>query len=227
MSSPGPVVGFDLDMTLIDTRPGMRAVISELNAETGYRIDAAAVAEVLGPPLDQLLAPWVPQAQMPEVIERFREIYSEVAIEPVAALPGAHEALQAVHEHGGRVLVLTGKFEPNAERHLKHLDLTHDVLVGSRWACAKADVLVEYAATAYVGDHPADMRAACDAGAWAVGVSTGGYDAAALTASGADDVLASLNEFGPRVAETGIVGTQAAGPAACGVSGGEQCPADA
>lgn len=195
MSSPGPVVGFDLDMTLIDTRPGMRAVISELNAETGYGIDAAAVAEVLGPPLDQLLAPWVPECEMAQVTDRFREIYAEVAIAPVAALPGASEALRAVHEHGRRVLVLTGKFEPNAERHLKHLDLPYDVLVGSRWAQAKTDVLVEYAATAYVGDHPADMRAARDAGAWAVGVSTGGYDAAALREAGADDVLASLKEF--------------------------------
>ncbi|GAB3294195.1 HAD family hydrolase [Epidermidibacterium keratini] len=200
MSSAGPVVGFDLDMTLIDTRPGMRAVVGQLNAERGYGIDAAAVAEVLGPPLDQLLAPWVPQAEMPEVTDRFREIYAEVAIEPVEALPGAAEALESVHDHGGRILVLTGKFEPNAKRHLKHLDLPYDVLVGSRWATAKADVLSEYAATAYVGDHPADMRAARDAGAWAVGVSTGGYDAAALTEAGADDVLRSLKEFAASLA---------------------------
>ncbi|QHC02429.1 HAD hydrolase-like protein [Epidermidibacterium keratini] len=187
-------------MTLIDTRPGMRAVVGQLNAERGYGIDAAAVAEVLGPPLDQLLAPWVPQAEMPEVTDRFREIYAEVAIEPVEALPGAAEALESVHDHGGRILVLTGKFEPNAKRHLKHLDLPYDVLVGSRWATAKADVLSEYAATAYVGDHPADMRAARDAGAWAVGVSTGGYDAAALTEAGADDVLRSLKEFAASLA---------------------------
>ena len=38
------VVGFDLDMTLIDTRPGIAAVWDALAAETGVTIDSADAA---------------------------------------------------------------------------------------------------------------------------------------------------------------------------------------
>lgn len=50
---PLPItVGFDLDMTLIDTRPGMAATMLALGAETGVEIEVAAVVERLRPPLE-------------------------------------------------------------------------------------------------------------------------------------------------------------------------------
>ena len=54
------VVGFDLDMTLIDTRPGIAAVWDALSAETGVPIDSAAAVSRLGPPLSEELALWFP-----------------------------------------------------------------------------------------------------------------------------------------------------------------------
>ena len=50
------VVGFDLDMTLIDSRPGVHATICALVAETGVLIDPDVVVARLGPPLEQELA---------------------------------------------------------------------------------------------------------------------------------------------------------------------------
>ncbi|NUV50253.1 HAD family hydrolase, partial [Streptomyces sp. CAI-78] len=47
----GPVVGFDLDMTLIDSRPGIGAAYRVLAAETGVPIDVDLVVSRLGPPL--------------------------------------------------------------------------------------------------------------------------------------------------------------------------------
>ncbi|MBQ6643123.1 MAG: HAD hydrolase-like protein, partial [Saccharopolyspora sp.] len=49
-----------------------------------------------------------------------------------------------------------------------------------------------------VGDHLGDIVGAKTAGAVAVGVATGPYDAAALAEAGADVVLGDLTEF-PRV----------------------------
>jgi phosphoglycolate phosphatase len=59
----------------------------------------------------------------------------------------------------------------------------------------KAAVLTHIGAAAYVGDTPADMAAARQAGAFAVGVPTGSFGAAELTAAGATVVLDSLLRF--------------------------------
>ena len=56
------VVGFDLDMTLIDTRPGFAACLIALGEETGVQFDVDGLVSRLGPPLDVMLAPYFPDA---------------------------------------------------------------------------------------------------------------------------------------------------------------------
>src|SRR6478736_10524558 len=110
MSSPEPaplVVGFDLDMTLIDTRPGFAATMAVLAAETGVELDVEELGSRLGPPLDQLLAPYYPAERLPGLVDSFRAHYPDHAIAPTEALPGAHEALEAVRRYGGSRLVVT------------------------------------------------------------------------------------------------------------------------
>ena len=48
-------IGFDLDMTLIDPRPGMVAVMNALGEESGLPLDGEYFAAHLGPPLDHVL----------------------------------------------------------------------------------------------------------------------------------------------------------------------------
>ncbi|MGQ0804448.1 MAG: hypothetical protein ACT4PI_11380 [Actinomycetota bacterium] len=50
------VVGFDLDMTLIDSRPGILATLAALSEETGVRIDGELVVSRLGPTLESEMA---------------------------------------------------------------------------------------------------------------------------------------------------------------------------
>jgi phosphoglycolate phosphatase len=92
-------------------------------------------------------------------------------------------------------VVITGKYEPNARRHLTHLGLTVDALIGSAWAEGKVAAVRDHGVGVYVGDHPADMVSARAGGAVAVGVTTGAWDAVALTGAGADVVLADLTGF--------------------------------
>lgn len=125
------VVGFDLDMTLVDSRPGIAAVHDRLSQETGVYIDSALAVTRLGPPLDVEYAEWFPPEQVDAAIDRYRELYPELAIAPTLPLPGAREAVAAVRQLGGRVVVVTGKHEPNAALHLEHLGLDADVLVGN------------------------------------------------------------------------------------------------
>ncbi|MFJ2112347.1 MULTISPECIES: HAD family hydrolase [unclassified Streptomyces] len=190
-----PTVGFDLDMTLIDSRPGIHAVYQALSAETGVHIDADLVVSRLGPPVGEELAYWFPEDRIAELSDRYREIYPTLAIAPTHALPGAREAIAAVRELGGRSLVVTAKHGPNAGIHLRHLGIEPDTVVGGLWAEAKAEALREHGATVYVGDHTGDVRGARRAGALSVGVPTGPCDEVELRAEGADVVLRDLTEF--------------------------------
>src|SRR5664279_1323977 len=103
---PRLVIGFDLDMTLIDSREGVRTAMRALVAETGAPIDPDVVVERLGPPLERELAEWVPADQIDPLADRYRELYAEVGIEGTLALPGAAAALDAVHAMAGRTLVV-------------------------------------------------------------------------------------------------------------------------
>ncbi|MFJ6697171.1 HAD family hydrolase [Streptomyces sp. NPDC091272] len=192
---PGLAVGFDLDMTLIDSRPGIRAAYQQLSAETGVPIDADLVVTRLGPPLEDEIANWFPADRVEEAADRYRALYPTYAIEPTTALPGAREALEAVRAAGGRTVVVTGKWEPNAKLHLAHLGLDVDAVVGNVWAEGKALALREHGASVYVGDHLGDVRGARAADALSVAVTTGPYGAQALREAGADVVLADLTGF--------------------------------
>lgn len=193
---PGPTVGFDLDMTLIDSRPGIMAAFEALSAETGVHIDVPLTVTRLGPPLEQELAHWFPDEQIPEAAERYRELYPRYAIAPSSAMPGAREAIAAVQAEGGSAVVVTAKHEPNAKLHLEHLGIEPDAVAGWLWAEAKAEALREFGASVYVGDHTGDVRGAATAGALSVAVPTGPCDAEELRKAGADVVLTGgLGEF--------------------------------
>ncbi len=210
MSDPAPlVVGFDLDMTLIDTRPGIGAVLAELARETGVELDLDALTARLGPPLDHMLAPYYPAEQIPALVDRFREHYPQLAIAPTLDLRGAREALAAVRRLGGRTVVVTGKHRPNAALHVEALGLEVDRLAGGVWGIGKAAVLSEHGAGIYVGDHVHDVEGAHAAGALSVSVLTGGSTEAELRAAGTDVVLPDLSTF-PAWLEEHVLGLRLA-----------------
>ncbi|MFI6856905.1 HAD family hydrolase [Streptomyces sp. NPDC050416] len=195
MTPPALTVGFDLDMTLIDSRPGIRACYQELSERTGTYIDADLAVTRLGPPLAEELINWFPADEVETVADVYREMYPAIAIAATPALPGAREAIAAVREAGGRAIVVTAKYEPNAKLHLAHLGIEPDAVIGDLWAEQKAEALREHDAGVYVGDHVGDVRGARTAGALSVAVATGPCPAEELRTAGADVVLTDLTEF--------------------------------
>lgn len=189
------VVGFDLDMTLIDSRPGIAAALRELSARTGVHVDADAAVGRLGPPLRTELRRWFPPEQVEEAVTAYRALYPAYAIEPSALLPGAAQAVRAVRALGGGVLVVTSKLGRLARLHLDRVGLAVDAVVGDLFAEGKAAALVEHGARVYVGDHVADMVAARTAGITGVGVTTGPCSTDELRAAGADLVIDGLTRF--------------------------------
>jgi phosphoglycolate phosphatase-like HAD superfamily hydrolase len=198
MSSPqvrADVVGFDLDMTLIDSREAILASFAAMARETGVAVDPVGVDSRLGIKLEDELVHWFPPQEVEAAVAIYRRHYRLLSRPLTKALPGARESLAAVRAAGARTVVITAKFEQTARRALDDLDLQVDELIGNAHGPEKGEVLTRLAAAAYVGDTPPDMGAAVASGAFAVGVSTGSFSAGDLTAAGAKIVLASLAEF--------------------------------
>ncbi len=189
------VVAFDLDMTLIDTVPGMANTLTALGGELGVELPVGDLTARIGPPLDVLLDGYVTPETMEVVVDRFRTLYVDHAIHAVEAFPGAVESIAAVRRHGGRVLVVTGKYEPNARRHVEHLALDIDHIEGTVFGVGKADVLRREDADILVGDHVHDVEGAKAAGVLSVSVLTGSSTADELVEAGTDVVLADLTVF--------------------------------
>jgi uncharacterized protein len=195
-AGPNPLaVGFDLDMTLIDTVPGFIRCLSALGDELGVDFPVADMTSALGPPLEHLLAGYLPESAIAAAGDRFRALYPEHAIACVPVLPGAHEALAAVRAHAARTVVVTGKYPANARLHVDHLGLDVDVLEGWVWGVGKAEVLRREGAVIYVGDHVHDVEGALAAGVLSVSVLTGGCTREELEAAGTHVVLDSLAAF--------------------------------
>ena len=190
----GPV-GFDLDMTLIDSRPAILASFAGLARDTATDIDLAAVDARLGIKLEDELVFWFPPDQQAAAAIIYRRHYVRLAEQMTTALPGAHEALAAVRAAGERAVIITAKHPISVEPSLRAVGLDADELFTFVHGPEKAAVLSRINAAAYVGDSPPDMAAALAAGVRAVGVATGSFGAGELERAGADVVLDSLTAF--------------------------------
>ncbi|MFD0557148.1 phosphoglycolate phosphatase [Stackebrandtia endophytica] len=192
------VVGFDLDMTLFDTRPAIGATLAAVAADLGVEFDVELFLSELGPPLDVMVGQQLPKSQVAAFVDRYRDIYHLHGLPAAKLLSGARESIDAVADHQGQSIVITGKNLRDATAHIETEKLPVAAVIGWAWAEGKTVAMREHGAGVYVGDHPADIAAARAAGAAAVAVTTGSHGADSF--ADADVVLDSLTEFPPWLA---------------------------
>jgi phosphoglycolate phosphatase len=96
----GPA-GFDLDMTLIGSRPAIIAAFETMSRDMSVSVDLESVNRRLGLKLEDELAYWLPADGIAEAAACYRRHYIRLAAEGTQALPGAREALAAVRAAGG------------------------------------------------------------------------------------------------------------------------------
>lgn len=190
-------VGFDLDLTLIDTSSDIVQGVTHVCEMHGVTPDPEALRLAIGTVLVDFFAETIPGIPYSQLVAEYRAYITEHLLERTRPMPCATEALAAVHANGGRSIVVTAKKHEMAVVACAAAGLADgiDVLVGDRYAEAKGEVLLEQGAILYVGDHPADMVAATHAGTYALGVAAGPTTPDELYAAGADHVLANLCEF--------------------------------
>ena len=190
-----PVVGFDLDLTLVDSADGIVATFAEAVRRLGVPVDPEAMRPLIGVTLETACAALLPPDLVAPAVRTYRELYPSLGVPATRLLPGAVEAVASVRGHGGRAIVVSTKIQPAVDAVLEHVGLDVDEAVGGLFAAEKGEALRAHGATAHVGDHPADVVGAHVGDSVAVGVTTGFHDAAALRGAGADVVLANLLEF--------------------------------
>ncbi len=192
-----PVIGFDLDMTLVDSADAIVDSVAHTCRHFGGTVDEDVVRAGVGLPLDVVFPDFIPDVPYAEALEVYRARYLSHGLAMQTLLPGAREAIAAVVDDGYRVLVVSAKKDTHVLAVLREVGLADQVaaVVGERFAETKSEALREHSAVAYVGDHTGDVRGAIGAGAVAVAVATGPTSADALREAGADVVLADLTEF--------------------------------
>jgi phosphoglycolate phosphatase-like HAD superfamily hydrolase len=99
-------VGFDLDMTLVDSRVGIVATIRAVLGELGVRITDDEVWRGIGTPLQQMFGPYVAADQVPGAVRRYRELYPTTGVPGITLLRGADVAFAAVRAMHVQVVVV-------------------------------------------------------------------------------------------------------------------------
>lgn len=190
-------VGFDLDLTLVDSHERIISAYIRALGDLGVQVSAEDLVPHLGIPLTHTAALVAPAIDADALVLRYRHYYDEPDAPRTLPMPGAAEALRGVRDAGGRTVVVSAKFTPAVHLALAEAGLTElvDVVYGELFAEDKAIALIAEGASIYVGDHPGDMAAARAASSYAVGVTTGANHGLALKAAGADLALPNLDAF--------------------------------
>jgi len=190
-------VGFDLDLTLVDSHERIISAYIRALADLGVTVSREELTPHLGMPLAHTALAVGAAVDADALVLRYRRYYDEPDAPRTLPMRGAVAALDAVHTAGGRTVVVSAKFTPAVHHALAEAGLSElvDVVYGELFAQDKASALVAEGASIYVGDHPGDMTAASASGAYGVGVTTGANDQSALLAAGADLTVPNLDSF--------------------------------
>jgi phosphoglycolate phosphatase len=208
---------FDLDGTLVDSRPGIIAALNETLRALGEPERASAELEpLIGPPVHEafagLLADRAPDgAALDEIVAGYRARYRVGMVERSIVYPGVPELLEALDAAGEALAVATSKAGPLAAELLAGLGLAHRfrAIVGpvpparddKARTIGRALEALGIAASAgpgavMVGDRHHDVAGARAHGMRAIGVTWGFGDADELRAAGADAIAADPAALG-------------------------------
>jgi len=202
----------DLDGTLIDSMPGIRAsCLATLNA-LGHAPDPATdFRSLVGPPLPEvmrrLLRPYGDD-RIDLAVTAYRAHYAESGMYLATVYPGVAETLERLHRRGKRMLVATSKRTQFAAPIARRLGLAEwlDGVYGTEPGGSldhKADLIAALLraerlaadSVVMIGDRSHDIAGARTNGVRAIGALWGYGSRAELEAAGADALLSHPSEL--------------------------------
>ena len=205
---------FDLDGTIIDSAPGIRATFEYTLARYGVKATEQQMRSFLGPPLNDSFSKMVDPQSVDDCVRIYRERYAEDGSFRCSAYPGIEETLCRLRDEGWTVCLATSKLHEEAVRILTRLELAQyfDYISGSTddgRLETKADVIRDVLAQpcvsgkccVMIGDRSHDMEGAAECGLSAVGVLYGYGDQEELDAYSPLALCKSPREVGDFLAQ--------------------------
>ena len=178
----------DLDGTLTDPGVGIERCLRHALSALGREPPHIDLARAVGPPLREVLGPWLagaPEETLDEAIRLYRQRYATCGWFENTVYPGVLDLLEGIRARGWRATVVTSKLEPIAVRVVEHFALAPYLtgVYGSRPGelGAKPDLIarvleceaIDPAEAVVVGDRLHDVRGARACGVDAIGVTYG------------------------------------------------------
>ncbi|MBF0805508.1 MULTISPECIES: HAD hydrolase-like protein [unclassified Streptococcus] len=198
---------FDLDGTLVDSGPGIRAAFQYAFTKLNLTVpNDSELDTLIGPPLERSFALYLPEDKVEEAIRLFRNYYKEKGVYQADPYPGIKEALQTLKEQGHYLAITTSKNQPMAQVMVQHFEFQpyfQEVFGALPDSHDKIDVLKRGLEVAkapkeqsfIIGDTRFDMAAGRDLQIGCVGVEWGYGTSDSLTENGAQVLLAKTHDL--------------------------------
>jgi phosphoglycolate phosphatase len=206
----------DLDGTLIDSYPGIRASGRAALRALGHDPDDALdLRSLIGPPIEDVMRRLLQSYgddRVDEGVAAYRRHYGEIGLFGSVPYPGIGQALEDMRQAGLRLYVATSKREAFAHRILEHLKFSRffQAIHGSAPGGDldhKAELLAHILSEHHlppgdclmVGDRRYDIAGAHAVGVRGLGVLWGYGARDELEAAGADRLVVAAAELAPTV----------------------------
>ena len=207
------LVILDFDGTLADTRELIVRTNQEAQRRMGYPVtDEAGIVATIGVPLREgilTMYPALPEAEIPQWIKTYREVFDTLKNQIVPALfPQVKETLKRLTGMGCKLTVASSRGTESLTDFLVEMGLDpyiSYVLGANDVQYAKPHpepVLKTLRTLSYegsealvVGDMPVDIQMGLGAGAWTCGVTYGNSNRKDLLAAGAHHVIDDFGEL--------------------------------
>jgi len=204
---------FDLDGTVVDSKPGILASCSAALRSLGHRPEGLDIGNLIGPPLEEGLAEILGQFgddRVAEAVLAYRDHYGSAGFLGTAVYPGLETALGQLLALKAKLYIATSKrtiFAVQILRRLGLIDLFAEVHGSEpgggldRKADLIAEVLRRHGLSAdrclMVGDRRQDVEGGRTNGVATVGVLWGYGDRNELASAGAVHIAARPSELIP------------------------------
>lgn len=167
-----PKIGFDLDMTLVDSSEAI--VFSALETIKEFHgdstISSKELKQFIGLPMRNSLELWIDPQVAASAFEFYKKFYLENAMHLTFAIPGARELLAQLTSDAIPYCVITAKDEKVANSQLSYLNFPKSTIFGGKFREEKTRTMLEFECTHYIGDHFEDYKSATKAGVTFIGL---------------------------------------------------------